>query len=364
MFDIYYEEIEQQFSFFRFAWDLLKNKRYKKLSLGAKVLYSLMLSRRSLSMRNGWLDKNNRVYIYFSVEEITEILDCSKPTATKMLAELDSKNGIGLIERKKQGQGKLDIIYVNNFFPLQTDKTVSEDCSECFGQMEMENVHLTSCEADVVFEEEVEPPIYKEDFAVQGESMPSLEVKNFYFQGKENLTSVGKKFCTNSYINNNYINNNNINPNPIYSNQYKEEEKNVDVREECALYVEQIKNNIEYDSVMQYQGNNYEKQGDKGLYEELFQIMCDIVCVSRKNVKISGECYPYELVKSKFLKLKRSHLEYVIECMKKNVVRIGNGKMKAYITTCLYNALHTMHHYYQQEVQCDLYEDFGIRAYT
>ena len=116
-------------------------------------------------------------------------------------------------------------------------------------------------------------------------------------------------------------------------------------------YIELIKLNIEYDWYMKY-GDSY-GQGYSKLYDELFQVICDVVCVKRHSLKIGGEVYPYELVKSRFLKLKQAHLDYVIDCMQKTTTRIGN--IKAYMITALYNAPNTMHHYYQQEAQWDRY---------
>lgn len=106
---------------------------------------------------------------------------------------------------------------------------------------------------------------------------------------------------------------------------------------------------------------NYAKD-IRDLYEELFEVICEVVCVKRKTVRIAGEDYPYELVKSKFLKLNSGHLEYVIGCMHDTVTKITN--IKAYMVTALYNAPSTMNHYYQQEVQHDMYgggwEEKGI----
>ena len=109
-----------------------------------------------------------------------------------------------------------------------------------------------------------------------------------------------------------------------------------------------IKENIEYDSIMQNQ-----QWKDRELYEELFEIICEVVCVKRKKIRIGGEDYPYELVKSKFMKLNSSHLFYVIECMQNTTSRITN--IKLYMLTALYNAPNTMNHYYQQSVQHDMY---------
>lgn len=115
MLPYYYGHEAEQFAFYRIPKLLITDVRYKGISTDAKLLYGLMLDRMSLSVRNGWIDENDRVFIYFPVEQIMELLNCRSEKATKLLAELDSVKGIGLIERVRQGQGKPSIIYVKNF---------------------------------------------------------------------------------------------------------------------------------------------------------------------------------------------------------------------------------------------------------
>ena len=122
----------------------------------------------------------------------------------------------------------------------------------------------------------------------------------------------------------------------------------IDRMDDANAYMEIIKENIEYEHHMKYSD-----WSEKALYEELYEVICEIVCVKRKTVKVNGEDYPYELVKSKFLKLNSSHLEYVIGCMKETTTKIAN--IRAYMVTALYNAPNTMNHYYQQLVQHDMY---------
>ena len=100
----------EQFSFYRIPRTLVKDKRFKGLSSDAKLLYGMMLDRMSLSIKNGWLDDRNRAYIIYTVENIMEDLGCAKGTCVKIMKELDSEKGIGLIERKRRGLGKPDII--------------------------------------------------------------------------------------------------------------------------------------------------------------------------------------------------------------------------------------------------------------
>ena len=112
--DYYYGNEAEQYSFYRIPKALLTDPRYKGVSIEAKVLYGLLLDRMGLSVKNGWMDSDRRVYIYFTQEDAMALMSCGKDKATKLFRELD-KDGIGLIERKKQGQGRPTRIYVKNF---------------------------------------------------------------------------------------------------------------------------------------------------------------------------------------------------------------------------------------------------------
>ena len=82
------------------------------LSTDAKTLYGILLDRMGLSVKNGWLDEQGRVYIIFPVQEVMDALDCADNKATKLFRELEK---FGLIERKRRGLGKPNLIYVKNF---------------------------------------------------------------------------------------------------------------------------------------------------------------------------------------------------------------------------------------------------------
>ena len=105
-FAYHYGDEGEQYAFYRLPKALITDSYFKHLSTDAKLLYGLMLDRLSLSIMNGWIDEENRVYIYFTLEDICELLNCKTDKAVKLLAELDTNKGIGLIERVKQGQGK------------------------------------------------------------------------------------------------------------------------------------------------------------------------------------------------------------------------------------------------------------------
>lgn len=114
-FHYFYGGEADQYSFYRIPKLLFTHEYFKSLSSDAKILYGLMLDRMSLSIKNQWFDEKNRAYIYFSVEDIMELLNCGKNKAVKSLQELDDETGIGLIEKRRQGFGKANIIYVKSF---------------------------------------------------------------------------------------------------------------------------------------------------------------------------------------------------------------------------------------------------------
>ncbi len=88
------------------------DKRFKKLSTGAVMLYAMLLDRQCVSERNGWVDEKGRVYQYFTIEQVAWLLNCGHEKACKLFSELQE---IGLVERKRQGIGKASIIYLKTY---------------------------------------------------------------------------------------------------------------------------------------------------------------------------------------------------------------------------------------------------------
>ena len=193
-FEYYYGHEAEQFTFYRIPKLLIKDKRFSGISSDAKMLYGLMLDRMQLSVKNGWIDEVNRVYIIYTVEQIMEDLCCCKEKAIKILSELNGQKGIGLIEKIRRGLGKPDIIYVKNFV-IQDDEMDENDS----------DLH------DLHSEEQKMPTL---------RSMESrlAEVSNSDFQKSEKPTSrsmdnrpveVGETDPINNYINKTDMNNNN-----------------------------------------------------------------------------------------------------------------------------------------------------------
>ena len=333
-FDYYYGIEAEQFSFYRVPRLLIKDERFKGLSSDAKPLYGLMLDRMSLSMKNGWLDDENRAYIIYAVENIMEDLGCSKPTCIKVIKELDADNGIGLIEKKRRGLGKPDIIYVKNFASVP-----EKECAE-----KPENTDVSTEVKNLYFKKE-------RNLTSGSKETEPQQVKEPDFKRENNLTSGSKgtglqevkEFAPN-YNNTNYNNQNYTDMS--YTNPINQSTGNADAIDETSAYMALIRKNLEYEHHMRY-------DQDRDMYEEIYETVCDVVGVKRRTIRINGEEYPYELVKSRFLKLNSGHVEYVMSCMRETVTKITN--IRAYLITALYNAPSTMSHYYQQEVQHDMY---------
>ena len=178
-----------QYSFYRVPKVLFTAECFKSLSCEAKVLYGLMLDRMSLSIKNRWFDEEDRVYIIFTVEEIMELLGCGRQKAIRNIAELDSEKGIGLIEKRRLGLGKPNVIYVKNFIlrdcPSQNDKEKSPESIENTQKYE----NQTSGSSEIILQEVPESNFKKCENQTSGSS-------------KIILPEVRKSNCNNTDINN------------------------------------------------------------------------------------------------------------------------------------------------------------------
>lgn len=147
-FPFHYGGEADQYTFYRIPKRMFDDPMLKQLSTDAKVLYGLMLDRMGLSLRNGWFDEEGRVYIYFSVEEIMAMLGCANAKCTKLLQELDSENGIGLITRVKQGLCKPDVIYVHKCISRISESNVRTFENQISGGLKSTSQEITKSNAN------------------------------------------------------------------------------------------------------------------------------------------------------------------------------------------------------------------------
>ena len=382
-FDYYYGVQSEQFSFYRIPRLLIKDQHFKGLSSDAKLLYGLMLDRMALSMKNHWLDNENRAYIIYSISNVMEDINCSKPTCVEIMKELDS---FGLIERKRKGLGKPDIIYVKNFAVLEDSQEQDEESSDAADTFEenkpvMGNENITSegkqdelpevkdfnfnneayglemVETGEIFKEkeQISPNVGVNSGISKKSELP--EVKDFNFWNEKTLTSGGKeslplevKNLAPNYNNNNYNNQSYNYINQSYQSNLSSQadqacKDEIDTIGNTDAYIQQIKKNLDYDFYM----TNDVAYMDKDLLKELFVIICDVVCTKSETIKISGYVYSCDYVRSKFLRLTSNHVMYVMDCIKNITTKIAN--IKAYLLVALFNAPSTIDHYYQQEIR-------------
>ena len=291
----------EMLTFYRIPKMLITDKHFRNISNDAKILYGLMLDRMSLSAKNGWIDKNNHIFIFFSIDDIMEYLACGKNKAVKTIGELDSENGIGLIERKRQGLGKPSLVYVKNF------------------------VYRT---------EATRPEVYKVNFR-SPLKQTSKGCKTKHSEVCEEDTNKNKENNTES----------NNNKSDLFA-PTRRNEKISECFVDIAGYSALIRNNIEYDVL--HDRFPY----DQDIIEELYELILETLLSKKDEVVIASDRYPTELVKSRFLKLRFEHMVYVINCMKNNPTKVRN--IKKYMMTVLFNSVATMGNYYQAEVNNDM----------
>ena len=318
-FDYFYGSEAEQFTFYRIPKILITSQFFKKVSDSAKLLYGLMLDRMSLSIRNGWLDDDNRAYIFFTTNDVMEQMCCGTEKATKMLAELDSEKGIGLIERVKQGQGRPAIIYLKKFYDLEDKDTTSQSS--------------TSKNENQAFEESK-----NKTFENRKSRVSETESQDFR-KSKCNYNNI-------NYTDINYIY-------PINQDSYNIQNSDTQTEEEWidryTKTVDEIKKQIDYDYLINH--------AERDIVDEVVNIMAEVMTVYRPKYKIEGDFIEYNAVVNKFRQITAQKLEICLLAYSRKIQRIKNPK--AYWISTLYNIPLTSEIVLQNMINSDIYESGG-----
>ena len=339
-FDYFYGNEAEQFTFYRIPKILITSPHFKKISDSAKLLYGLMLDRMSLSIRNGWLDDDNRAYIFFTTNDVMEQMCCGTEKATKMLTELDSEKGIGLIERVKQGQGKPAIIYLKKFYEL-------EDTAR--------STKLSEIESQDFQESKVKTFENRKTRLSKIESQDFWKSKNKTFENrKSGLSEIEKQDFRKSKCNNTDINNTDINYiYPINQDNYNIQNSDTQTEEEWidryTKTVDEIKKQIDYDYLINH--------AERDIVDEVVNIMAEVMTVPRPKYKIEGDFVEYDAVLNNLKKITAEQLEVCLLAYSRQRQRIRNPK--AYWISVLYNIPLTSNIVLQNMVNSDLYETGG-----
>ena len=370
-FEYFYNDDSDQYSFYRIPKLLFTEEYFSSLSCEAKVLYGLMLDRISLSLKNKWFDEQNRAYIIFTIEDVMELLNCKSQKAVKIMKELDAEDGIGLIEKIRQGFGKPNIIYVKNFMIKEAEEQQQQvqqnelpkncenqnsviqnpaDFSTTVDGENQNSVMRKSADFSIVDSENQNSVMGKPAgfSTVDGENQNSVmrNPADFSTVDSENQNSVIVKIknqeCRKSKPNYTDYSKTDISKNnPIYLSK-------TGLMDEMDTYKNVVKKNINYTCFE----NDWSY--DIKMIDELIDLIVEIMTLpDAVTVRIGGVEKKAALVKSQFMKLKKAHIEYVMNCLKKNTTKIAN--IRAYLLTTLYNAPLTMDSYYQAKVNYDLY---------
>ena len=290
VFDYFYGQQADQFSFYRVPKMLFTEDRFWNVSTDAKMLYGILLDRMNLSAKNQWLDDQGRVYIIYTIEEIKGSLCCGEKKAVKLLDELEQK--AGLIERKRQGLGKPNLIYVKNFitgFVERQFKNSQKDNSGLFQTTIQEQSKGQSNNTDINNTElsDTDPFLSSEKSGTEAEGVSDY---NDYYQ-------------------------------------YFYEQLEIEILKETMPY-------------------------DKELLENILELIVETMCSRRKMIRIASDDKPIEIVRSRMMKLDAEHIKFVVSCFQENTTKIKN--IRQYLLASIYNAPLTIESYYDALVRHDM----------
>ena len=256
--DYFYGPQAEQFAFYRIPKALFTDPAFHSISTDAKVLYGLLLDRMSLSARNDWLDEQGRVYIVFTVEEIMESLACGNKKAVGLLRELEV--GADLIERRRQGLGKPNLIYVKNF--------IEGNFLKC-----------------------------PNDTSVSVQSTVHDVSKGHGNKTDKNYTDLSET-------------------DPFLSGEAAGTES--EGKDDRTLYQEYFSRQLGFDALIA----SYPE--DEDMLREMLELLVDTVCSKRRFIRIAGDDKPAEVVKAQLMKLNGDYLRFVLMCLKENTTQVRN----------------------------------------
>ena len=302
IFPFHYGNEAETYTFYRIPKVLFTEPVFSGLSTEAKLLYGLLLDRMQISIRNGWLDQEGRVFIYYTIDAVMEALSCGNKKAGTLLAELDDRKGIGLITRIRQGLGKPDRIYVH--------KCVLP---------EMSKGHFQRCQNDTSGDVEKTVPDMSEGHANKKEI------------NKNNLNKIDSNL---------FLSADELDTSDETGTEGSRKDEYDRYREyfERSLSMEELREQNPYDTK---------------LLEEILSLLVDTCCSKRAYIRIASDDKPAAVVRSQFMKLEFDHIQFVLDCFRENTTKVRN--IRQYLLAALYNAPITIDGYYTALVHHDMY---------
>lgn len=308
--ELFYSENDyyQEYRFIKTPAILISSKLYQNLSLGAKMLYSILADRQSLSLKNKdkYTDENGKIFLIYTIESLKDVLCLSKNTVIKYKKELIE---FELLFERRMGQGLANRIYILK-------------------------------------------PNYQE--LAKNTRSPRIELLE-----TQNLDFKKSEICTSRSAKNEPLEVQNLDPNytninhtdSIYTNSINQsEEIDVDVIE-YKKYKDLIYKNLNYE-ILELSLSKTEME----YLNQIIEVMLDVILSKDEKIRVSGNYISKELVKMRFLLLKYEHIEYVLSSIRKNSKKAKN--IRSYLITCLYNSYSTELVQIDNEISDDFSDNF------
>lgn len=364
MFDFFYGSDSEQYQFYRVPQVLFTDDRFKSISCEAKLLYGFLLDRTSLSKKSKWVDADGKTYVFYKQENAQESLNIGKDKAVKIFVELEN---IGLIIRKKQGQGKPTKIYVMNF-----SKPISKSNTKVLQRIksltECKSKNKTSGIPSKTAVQTSEKPKSEEKRAeVKTSKKPKSELdcsstipksrllknRSLDFDKAEVLTSENQSYIHTEI---NHTENSNTYPSIYHitetngKSQPKSENPSSDglidrsnPNSEISIYKNAVAETQLQISYMYLLTNHQSKKGYLDLIVSLIaEVYVSAYTHPTTSVIINGIKTSIGIVADRLKTIDESHIEYLFEKIdaSANTKQIKNPR--SYLLSCLYNAPTTM----------------------
>ena len=350
-FNYYYGSQADQFSFIRIPRVMLTEEAFSEVSLHAKVLYSVLLDRMSLSRKNGWLDDENRVFIIYQIGEIQEDLGFTRRKAMELLAELEK---FGLLEKKRRGHGLPNILYVKSFMTgISSPGTAASKTGTSDGLPAEFRSDETCTSAP-----KKHPPRGAEIGTLEVQKTALHEVQISALQEVQKTAPLKNKTKINqteeNHIKSNHISGADAQASGTAKGHTDWETRSDAIRfdnSDCSLaeeYRSLIIDHLSFEDLLKAHPYDHE------LLLGILDLIVETVLSRNEYTLIASEMYPTELVRSKFLKLGYWHIEYVLNSLEANTTKVRN--IKKYLLASLFNAPSTIEGYYKAEINHDMPE--------
>ena len=310
-YDYYFGSEADQFRFLRIPKVFFEDPDYEKLGSDEKILYGFLHEQIDLSRKKDWIDEEGRIYVMRSLESIQKILHNCSPD--KARATLKNLIDFGLIEKKRQGQGKPDLIYVKNFITKKPEISYSE-------KMDSGGQNFSETEKTEVLKSE----------------KPTSRSGNFRFQetGKSDPKDIILKDTIE--IETPSINHESdsapMSPIRLYVTGDRLMDGKSQREKDREAYERLVKSNIDYDLKM----HDLRTPEDRKLFDDLYNLIIEVLTGDTEEYRINKTSYPQEIVKSRLLKLTGEDLYAVMEQLSRVEGEIHN--YRSYMISALFNA--------------------------